>query len=342
MLAYLFMALTFSSVLNCFKAEQKPAYTIYTPDSILQRKDKFHFLYIGNRTRYSTCTGTVWFKNNNLAVLNLFGNKINIYAFNHREQRFSMVQEISDRHDSQLLYPENLAISPDERLLAVCCDGPFAGVHFYALENGKIVAPSLYYLRTRNLTHNVKFTSDGRFLGIVGWDRENSICVYKITHTPEKFGLDLVCKKQNPHQDLVVKGIAFTKAMDFVVICYAGKATRNLNQLKYLITSYHFDPNSGLIGEEISTIKSSKPRCTEDMTFIDNDSAILVSDQAHDEIIKYDFNQDGILGTTATVVLKNPLAQLNFPHGFGISSDDTMLAVTNYGDDKVTLYRLTP
>ena len=40
------------------------------------------------------------------------------------------------------------------------------------------------------------------------------------------------------------------------------------------------------------------------------------------------------------VTLSNPKAQISYPHGIALSSDNKFLAVSHYGDDKVTIYLL--
>lgn len=86
---------------------------IYTKNSILNNKENYRPLPVGNRKRYATCTGATWFHENYLAVLNLYGEKLTTYKFNKEENKFIFLQEISNKDGAQFEYPENLAISPD-------------------------------------------------------------------------------------------------------------------------------------------------------------------------------------------------------------------------------------
>ncbi len=74
-----FIAQSVSHLLS-FSVNNTPLCIVYTPNSILEHKEDFMPLYIDGQQRYATCTGATWFHDNYLAVLNLYGEKINTYT----------------------------------------------------------------------------------------------------------------------------------------------------------------------------------------------------------------------------------------------------------------------
>jgi hypothetical protein len=82
LILWLFVPMHTQSTQPRYSINPTPLQTLYTPDSILNRKENVKVLYAGTRKRYSTCTGAAWFHENYLAVLNLHGKKIETYQFN--------------------------------------------------------------------------------------------------------------------------------------------------------------------------------------------------------------------------------------------------------------------
>lgn len=102
-----------------------------------------------------------------MAVLNLYEEKLTTYKFNKEENKFVFLQEISNKDGAQFEYPENLAISPDGTLLAVCMGTgggiATASMRFYSIDvNTHRInpVPKLTLPPCNELTHSVKFSYD--------------------------------------------------------------------------------------------------------------------------------------------------------------------------------------
>ena len=315
--------------------------TVYTPNSILEQKENFRPHILDGRTRYSTCTGAAWFHKTYLAVLNLYGRNITSYKFSAEEKTFELFQTLGNQDGAALYNPENLTASPDGTVLAVCSDAPDPGVQLYAIdpETHCINPRPLFSLQAKGLVHNVRFTSDNTFLALTGWDPEKSVCIYKIIRNGNSITLNLVHSLGND-RPIKPKGINFTKNDAFAVVCYAPRVTKEAQQQtgkrESLVVSYPFDTNTGKIGDAVSYKKITST--AEDLAFLHNDTEIMMTDQANDQLIICPFNpHTGQIGDTYTS-LHNPEAHVSFPHGLGVSDNGKFFVVTNYGDDTFNLY----
>ena len=136
-----------------FDINTTPICSVYTPHSILKNKEHFPILFVGGKPRYSTCTGAVWFHEHYLAVLNLYGQKINTYRFYAGDEHFEPLQEIDNAQGAQLTNPENLVVSRDGSLLATCLGGSDRGIRVYSIdtETHLIQPKPIVVIKTKNL-----------------------------------------------------------------------------------------------------------------------------------------------------------------------------------------------
>lgn len=319
---------------------QQPICTIYTPDSILSCAEKYQPLFVGDRRRYSTCTGVAWWDHNYLVTVNLYGQKLNSYRFDPLQATCEHIQEVAIEYED-VRFPENLAISPDGGLLAVCCDSAHSGILLYRIdkEQHRIAPNPIYYVPKNNLVHNVRFTHDGTYIAYACFDDNDALGIYRIQDDSHHLILERVHKKKNRFYPAKAKAINFTHDNKFIVVAYCFAIGINkTDRMGGTLVSYTFDCSTGMIGDEVSRIKHSF--CTEDIAFAYHDSMLVVSDQAHDMLITYTFDpKTGCLGNIFTT-LNNLEARLSFPHGLSVSDNDEYLAVTNYGDDSCNVYAL--
>src|SRR6516162_10807544 len=76
---------------------------------------------VGERKRYATCSDVAWFPGPYLAVINLYGEHLRIYRFDHHgtagraPARLQLLHEITEGVPA----PEGVSVSPDGKLLAV-------------------------------------------------------------------------------------------------------------------------------------------------------------------------------------------------------------------------------
>lgn len=325
-----------------YSIDPKPLCTLYTPNSILEHKEDYRPLYAGDRIRYSTCTGVAWFHDHYLAVLNLFGKKLETYHFDQETFTCTPLQTI-DQPVAALVHAENLSFSPDGTLLALCSDNPHPGVKIYRVDTAthQINPQPIFSIKAQNLVHNVRFTHDGNYVAMTGWDNNAALCIYKITKS-DPLALTLAFKKINSFGQARAKAINFTQDDRFAIISYSIRVAAGSHAMgRYIIHVHEFDSTTGSLGKLVCALDDDTCRGNiEDIAFLPDDTAIALSDQGRDLVVIHPFDRiTGIVDPHYTL-MQNPEAQLSFPHGMSISSDNKFFAVTNYGDDKVTIYKI--
>ncbi len=316
--------------------------TIYTPDSILNRKNskKYKPLCLGKRKRCATATGASWFHENYLATLNLYGEKISTYKFDSISNQFSLLQEITNRDGAKLKQPEHLVFSPDETIIAVSC--PLSSfINFYRinLQNHLINPVPFFTLKSKGFVHNVRFTSDGNYFAFASFQKNESVSIFKINNNNNHFYLTPTYVKTNPEKFLRAKAVNFTKDNQYAIVGYALGIRDTKNQpLKSLLTIHQFNSTNGTLGKIVC--KAEGNFSLEDIALSSNEDLIMITDQAYDSIVAYPFdNQTGIVGSPYTLI-ENPEGKLSFPHGICTKPNSDFIVVTNYGTDSYNLYQL--
>jgi len=324
-----------------YAIDSKPIYTVHTPNSILNKTEGHIIQFVGDRPRYSTCTSAAWFHGNYLAILSRLRRKLIIYTFDEATNTCTMAQEIS-MQDKAPQPPEHMAISDDETLLAVCYSRGHAAcitIHTIDTDTHLINPVPVFSLPIYGFIHNVRFTHDGTYLAFASFDKSKSTCVYKIINNQGNFNLKRVFTMVNHFPLLKQKGINFTQDDKYAVLAYTLDITDSRNHPpQSLIAVHKFNTSNGTLGPTICTVKGDAS--PEDIAFLHNETAIVISDQAHDRLLIYPFDpKTGNVQPNYTVV-QSPQAQLSCPHGLNVSQDGNYLAVTNYGDDTCKLYQI--
>jgi WD domain, G-beta repeat./3-carboxy-cis,cis-muconate lactonizing enzyme. len=242
-----------------------------------------------------------------------------------------------------LIHAENLTFSPDGTLLALCSDLPLAGIRLYTVDpiNHLIDPQPICTIKSNELIHNVRFSSDGRYIATASFDTKTSLSVYKIITHPT-ISLQCVYNQASPFPRHKSKAINFTRDNKFIIIGYSAPLSDNKYSLmKNIVRVYEFNALNGTLGALVCHCEESHHGTLEDIAFLPYDSGIILSDQSNDGLTIYAFDSStGIIDTQA-LFIKNPEAQLQFPHGLAVSPHNDFLAVCNYGDDKVTIYAIT-
>ncbi len=331
------MALT--SVLRGLPGELKYITTVFTPDSILQNKQNYKPLLFGKRWRYGTCTGVAWFHDTYLATLNLYGEKINTYKFDEETKTFNSVQQVQNQ---SLDYPEQMNVSPDGIVLVISnVKKEPSIINFYTidLQTHHINPTPFLTIPARGLVHNLRFSPDGRYFLYSSFDDEKSLCIYKVVRDSETIQLVHINTYASGFTLLKTKAVNFTQDSNYIVRGYALSLKESQKRpLESLLVVHRFY-SDGSIGELVSSAKGNW--ALEDMVLAQNDSAIIISDQANDSLYQYSFNPiTGQIGDGQPIA-QTPEGQLSFPHGLGISQNGRYLAVTNYGNDSVNIYELS-
>lgn len=310
--------------------------TIYTPDSILLNKENYIPLQIGERKRFATCTSVCWLNDNLLALLNLYGNNIHLYAFNGLE--YYLHQKIDNTNGALLSLSEHFCVSSDSKLMAVCSDIPmnsierYSYINIYEVKNNQISPIPIMRLKEDSVVHNIRFTPDNKFLCFVKFSEQDSIRIFNIRNGT----FENVCNKNKDsnYANLNVKAINFTKDGKFVILGYCTGAG-SLDAVNSVIISYKFDSENGQIKEKLSECAGFFG--CEDLILLNDDNMILTSDQNADKLIELYFNKtNGEISYRSSLQLQN----LNFPHGMDISKNGKYLAVANYGGDYANIYKI--
>lgn len=313
---------------------------LFTPNSILEKKELYKPLAVGDRIRYATCTGTAWFHKNYLALLNLYGNNLITYFFDKEKNTFHVLQKITNESGACLKNPENLCFSPDGTLLAVAHST--SGITLYSVDiNTHLINPKpVTSLTTPHIVHNVKFSPDNTYLAYACFDPQKSICIYKIKKCNTDYYLELTYHTKNTWQPLKAKALTFTQSCKHIIIAYALSINDSTTKpFQSMLACHEFDHQQGTLGNIISKVEGCFS--IEDLCLTDNDSTIIATDQGHDSLIFYSFDSiTGIIENTP-VVLDKTHTKVSFPHGIAISQDEKYLSVANYGNDSCIIYTLT-
>lgn len=327
--------------------QQTPIAFNYLPKLEIEALDYKRLLFIGERTRISSCTGVAWLKDGRyLMSANLMGCSAQIYELDKENGSLKCIRNFSKNSTIRLAKPENLSVSSDKNFLAIS-NGLEGRINIYRLNPKQPTKqPELiaFLQEPGNIKlHGVRFSRDTHYLAYVTFDVPAKIYVYKIENPTDKTPRFRLCQElANPYEPLKPKGIDFSPDGRFIAICYSMRASFVANtNYQALVATYPFDSVRGeitlspisLIGEHLSV--------SEDVLFFPDSSCILVSNQGNDTVTVHEFNaHTGELGRTF-IGLQNPQAKLSFPHGMSLTSDGTCLALSNYGDHKVTVYSIS-
>jgi 6-phosphogluconolactonase (cycloisomerase 2 family) len=321
--------------------DPEPILVHYTPDSILSDPPGTA-LRLGERSRVATCSGVAWFHGDHVATVNLQGNALHTYRFDPGDRTLIPVQALFDL--SGLAWPDNLAFSPDGRLLAIT-NSRDGAVHLYTVDwstHRVSTEPACTIQHDGDVNpHGVGFSPCSRFLAFTTVDSPGWIRLHGVSEAGG--GALMVTPLQQLRNELAPlkpKGIDFSPDGRFAVVCYASNVTRDAS-LNGRLHVHLFHGEAGLGARPVSRggadLRLGFP---DDLKFFRDGSHLVASDQANDSAIVVGFDAStGALGELR-MVLENPRARLSFPHGVGISPDGRHLAITSYGDDKLTIYAI--
>lgn len=348
------------------KISSIPSFILSTPNSMLTNPNKPQGLFIGEKQRLATCGGVAWTKHDkSLLVLNLVSSSLQAYNFDKTQSTFNQYQIINNsvslihpdmltsetqqcnvsnnKNNAVLNLPEMMAISKNGKFLAVTNGRNGTAVIYAIKQPNNIINPvpaSIIQCQDATNLHGVQFSPDSRYLVITDVNA-GKVRVYKLftdnSHNLKATLVQLIANKFAPFKP---KGVDFSPSGEYIAISFALNAGSSGNKIKNgFVDIYKFDHNKGLINftQPVSRIHQTHP---EDVKISPDGSYIAICDQHNNEIVVREFNAlKGKIGNTIKV-LKNPNSQLSFPHGISISGSGKYLAVSNYGDDKVTIYSI--
>lgn len=316
----------------------------YTPNSVLDDPPPEKYLrFAGDRPRYSTCGGVCWFQENqNIFAVGMQSSSIQIYRFSDGSEQLTPLKTFTNSDGIDLNRPENISISKNEKWIAIP-NMASGKVQLYQTHvNNFLSLPPIATIQDSKV-HGVQFSSDNQFLTYVTFASKYSnskICTYRIK--PKKNGkidFQLTQAIPNPFQGLKPKSIAFSKDNRYVVIGFCIELSGKEGGAQGLIASYAFDHTTGTISDSPITVIDDI-FSAETVAFSHDYTSVYAVDQVKDRVTGHEFNPStGALGKS-WIALKNPESQLSLPHGIAFSSNGKYVAVSNYGDDKVTVYQI--
>lgn len=319
------------------------AYCAHSPIPCLGTKD---LLYVGERSRFSTCTAVAWFPDQkHLISANLIASTMQTFQFDENFATLHPLQFFSSAQGTKLMKPEHLAFSSDGTLMGVA-NGNGGILTFYKVNGCQIHPIPVAIIKEAEKTkfHSIRFSSDDRFLAYVNNDKDSRISIAKIHRKGKKLSFSpsysqAVSKSLNLMKS---KGIAFSPDQKWVAVCYSRRAAWTPNKdYESAVEIYAFDSISGTI-DPIPAGRTTAHLCvTEDILFDPLQPYLYVSNQGNDTITVHEYDpHSGAIQDTLHNCLKNPEAALSFPHGISITKDGRFLASSNYGDNKVTVYSI--
>lgn len=311
--------------------------------SALHTLPRNYLEYVGNRTRFSTCTGVIWAGDNKLFSVGAHNHSLDTYQFDPSiPSLFAYKNEnLNDFQNTPLGQLENIAICNDGSLAAVANNGA-ASIQLYQISNAQFT----YLAEIPKVgwwTHGVRFSRQMDYLAHTIFGDPGKIMLFSIMKNEDEITITLSQDMDTDLFPLHPKGIDFSIDDRFIVVCHAINNSTAPNRLSGALAIYQFDRIKGKIDPTpVSVIGTSELlNVPEDVCFSPDGSSILVTNHGNDTITVHAFDpMTGQIGESR-VLLQNPEAQLSFPHGLSISPDGKYLAVTNYGDDTVKIYTLS-
>ncbi len=332
------IALSAQCVATTVTIGPEPIATGSIPNSILANPPLKRIQYSGKDIRYSTCSGVAWCDDNTgLATVNFLSGSVHLFSFDKEKNTLRHLKRYDKSDGLPLDHTGSLIFSNNRKLLSITnmfknyvsiyqwqgLDGPLKAIHRL-----KSIHP-----------HGSQFTPCDNYLAIAEL-RRKAIRIYRIVESEGG-----ITSKQTqiffPRvKTYAPKDIAFTRNGKFAIIGVCNVTTSVETEPGASILSYRFDMETGKLDrkpvDRIDNLYS-----IEVLRFLSDSTLALSTDQINDRIYAHEFDPEtGKFGKT-WIALEPPRAELSFPHGMSISKDDRLLAVTNYGDDRVTIYEIT-
>jgi len=309
-----------------------------TEDSVLDRlsENKLTAYSVGNRKRYATCSGVAWIGMHHIAAVNLYGQHVRIYRVDLNSGNvMTLVSELKEG----IPFPENLAVSPDKSVIAIAHSmSDTYGITLHHLnQTSFILEPSKGILRAGGTFHGLDFSPDSKYLAITEIRSAGYIEVIKLDENRT------TCVLSGLYKPLKPKSIAFSRDGKYVVIAFAANIGIEPNVGSAVIAIHSFDNTNGTIQESPLAefiIGSGDVNSIEDCAFLPSADGhsytIIATDQANDTIVSYVFDADNASIRYSGIKNRN----LTFPHGLGLREDGEYVAVANYGDDTLRIYKI--
>ncbi len=332
-------------LLFAFQISESPVTIIHTPDSILANPPGKP-IYAADNKRYSTCPGIIWAQEDAfLITANYLGQFVGVFQYNEAEHSWSLLHRLKNSDGMQLGKAADVAVTQDGQIVAIANSGANLNVYEVIDRQHCVIHPTPRLLigeLPNQRMHGTTFSSDSKYLVYTTIDDPDQICIYRLDRNADgSLKAVLTQALRNLFHPLKPKSVAFSPDDRYLAFCFSERSQRYMSH-KGRLASYRFDSETGRLDPKPLSVTPEGGNANlispEGLVFANNGSALLVTDQVQNTVTIHSFNpENGTIGNAA-VLLKNPEAALNFPHGIALSSDGKRLAVTNLGDDKINLY----
>ena len=145
--------------------------------------------------------------------------------------------------------------------------------------------------------HGIRFSNTKKYLACTTIAKQGDISIYALDQAADAITTSCVTSLKNKLFPLTPKSVAFTKDDAYMVVVYATRAnpfTRNKSQ--GFIVSYAFNSATGTINSKpVSVYRNNEVFCgADDINFSIDDSSILLTEQAKDQIVVISFNKETV------------------------------------------------
>ncbi len=340
----LFILCIYPIKIIAYSISPEPILVYSIPNSIKDSLSPLWLQYVGKRTRFSTCTGIAFLPNGrHLVSINLLDESMRIHDFDPAMKTLSS-NTLHLSTTTQLAWPENIDISKDGSLLAISNSKTGKVAIFLISSKTQQPDPSpVVFIGAANDRglHGVRFTPDSQHIAYTTYDGSGIISCFRIEKdSSNQISSQLLWSMKNEYPDLVPKGIDFSHDKQYLAVCFAKKVRYEEGITSGKLAIYKLDPETCTINQTALCFTDGDGVLDgpEDIRFSPDNSCLLVSNQGNDTITVHQFDQASGAILSNQVLLSSPEAQLNFPHGIVFSPDGNYFGVSNYGDDKITIY----
>ena len=318
----------------------------FGPAAMARRGEPSYFA--GGVRRYATCTGATWTRPDRLVTGFLLGRALVTYAVTPGTPHLRVRHLDTAVEPARLGWVESLAVSPDRRWLAVL-DSLAGRCNLLAVDPATGVpdpAPRASCGLPRDrVVHGVTFAADGRSILYSTIDVRPGLRRVPVVDEGEAVRLGPVTELAIPCPDRTPKALACSPDGRWLAIGYGPNVTRRavIDGAPTWIDIHRSDP-SGTIGERVSRTPDAwlTGGTVECVAWTPDGRRLVATDQAGDQALVVAV--DPATGVVDGLVERIGWAAggLRQPHGCTVSPDGRWLAITNYGDGSLRLYRTGP
>lgn len=304
--------------------------------------DAFPPYVVMGRSRRATCSGVAWLHNRHLAAVNLYGQHLRIYRFDGRE--LALLHEV----DADVPYPESVAASSDGRRLAITHSlNETIGVTLRSLDPRTLLPGPAETIRPalpHAAFHGVAFSADSHHLAFTTVGEPAGVEVLNLGSRARTAWLRC-------GEGLSAKSVAFSADGCFAAIAEASSKAVLPSHIardgaegwpSAQLAVYRFDASTGALSPQpviARPVADLSLGLIETIAFMPAPGAgyrFVVTDQAQDQVRIFDFDPR-IPALTSHGLLTG---DVSFPHGVDVSADGGLVAVSGYGDDRLSIFEI--